>query len=180
MSEVINNSQAWFTHVILGLNLCPFAHQPHRANTIRWLEVEATKEQDIIDAIMAECEYLAQHPATQYETSLLVAPNTLKEFYDFHFFIEEANYQLKQQGWEGTFQLAHFHPDYCFANSTPDDPANLTNRSPYPTIHILREASLSEILERVDAPENIPEENMKKMRELSEEEINTLFKPNLI
>jgi hypothetical protein len=174
MSDVIIKSQSWFTRVILGLNLCPFAHQPHRAGTIRWLETNTNSEATLIKTILAECEFLKEHSPSNYETSLIIAPDMLKDFLDFHFFIEEANYQLKKHGWEGTFQLAHFHPDYCFAHCEPDDPGNLTNRSPYPTIHILREQSLSTLLDKVDTPENIPEENMKKMRALDESEIKAL------
>ena len=105
----------------------------------------------------------------------MIVPNLLKDFYDYQFFLSEAERKLKQEGWKGTFQLASFHPNYCFAGATLDEPSNLTNRSPLPLIHILREASLTTVLENVDSPEDIPQRNMERMEELNEEEKANLF-----
>ena len=165
----------WFERVVLGLNLCPFAHRPARQQQIRFYTSTAITEQALLDEVIQAIEHLASTPASTCETTLVITPELLHDFYDYQFFLEEANYQLKQHQWEGTFQLASFHPNYCFAGCEPHDTTNLTNRSPYPIIHILREASLSQVLEQVESPELIPERNMETVSGLSDEEVKVLF-----
>lgn len=171
----IQTSKLWFTRAVLGLNLCPFAHKPARERKIRWQESQASSEAELLEELIKETSFLEKHLPSEIETSLLVIPKILDDFYNYQFFLEEANYQLKQKNWEGIFQLASFHPDYCFAGSDFNDPANLTNRSPYPIIHILREDSLSAVLDKVEKPEEIPENNIKKLRSLKQNEIRSIF-----
>jgi len=177
----------WFESVVLGLNLCPFAHKPARENTIRFIVCETSNEDVLLEKTIAEIQLLADTAIDECETTVIIVPNLLKDFYDYQFFLSEAERKLKQEGWKGAFQLASFHPNYCFAGATLDEPSNLTNRSPYPLIHILREASLTAVLENVDSPEDIPQRNMERMEELGEEEKADLFfyleetkKPNSI
>ena len=177
----------WFESVVLGLNLCPFAHKPARENTIRFIVCETSNEDVLLEKTIAEIQLLADTAIDECETTVIIVPNLLKDFYDYQFFLSEAERKLKQEGWKGTFQLASFHPNYCFAGATLDEPSNLTNRSPFPLIHILREASLTAVLENVDSPEDIPQRNMERMEELGEEEKADLFfyleetkKPNSI
>jgi len=73
---------------------------------------------------------------------------------------------LKEQGYEGIYQLASFHPEYRFEGVELNDPANYTNRSPYPMIHILREASVEQALEKYPNPEKIPERNIQLIQGL--------------
>lgn len=176
MSEkILLETQTWFKSIVLDLNLCPFAHKPQREGTIRWRISRGGNEREILAELIQETNVLEQNPASKYETSLLIIPQLLGDFYDYQFFLEEANYQLKRRDLEGIFQLASFHPNYCFAGTQPEDPSNLTNRSPYPIIHILREESLSNVLEHVDSPENIPEKNIDTMRKLEEKKKRQLF-----
>lgn len=177
----------WFESVVLGLNLCPFAHKPARENTIRFIVCETSNEDVLLEKTIAEIQLLADTAIDECETTVIIVPNLLKDFYDYQFFLSEAERKLKQEGWKGTFQLASFHPNYCFAGATLDEPSNLTNRSPYPLIHILRETSLTAVLENVDSPEDIPQRNMERMEALGEEEKANLFfyleetkKPNSI
>lgn len=165
----------WFESVVLGLNLCPFAHKPARENTIRFIVCETNNEDMLLEKTIAEIQLLADTAIDKCETTVMIVPNLLKDFYDYQFFLSEAERKLKQEGWKGTFQLASFHPNYCFSGATLDEPSNLTNRSPLPLIHILREASLTTVLENVDSPEDIPQRNMERMEELNEEEKANLF-----
>jgi hypothetical protein len=168
-------TRKWFEQVVLGLNLCPFAHRPARQQQIRFTTSLADNEQELLQDVIREIQLLENTPVVVYETTLVITPKLLKDFYDYQFFLEEANYQLKQYQWQGVFQIASFHPNYCFAGNHPDDPANLTNRSPYPVLHILREASLTDILSQVEAPDSIPIRNIKRVTSLSENEIARLF-----
>jgi uncharacterized protein len=168
-------TRQWFEAVVLGLNLCPFAHKPAREDTIRFVVSAATTDTELLDALVLEMQLLADTPTTTCETTLLITPLLLGDFYDYQFFLDEANRRLKQHGWKGVFQLASFHPNYCFAGTLPEEASNLTNRSPYPIIHILREASLEKVLAHVDQPELIPQENMRKMDALSPNKKSKLF-----
>lgn len=168
-------TRLWFEKVVLGLNLCPFAHKPARENTIRFTVCDTDDEDVLLEKTLAEIQLLADTSADQCETTVIIVPALLNDFYDYQFFLSEAERKLKHEGWKGIFQLASFHPNYCFAGATLEEPSNLTNRSPYPLIHILREASLTAVLENVDNPNEIPQRNMERMEELSEEEKAKLF-----
>ena len=173
--DVLDVTQHWFENVVLGLNLCPFAHRPARLQRIAFVVDESTEESALMEALINEMEILSATPIEQQETTLLVVPYLLHDFYDYQFFLEEAQRKLKSHHWLGIFQLASFHPHYCFAGAHADDASNLTNRSPYPIIHILREDSLHAALEHVDKPEDIPQANIERMENLSEEEKQQLF-----
>jgi hypothetical protein len=168
-------TRLWFESVVLGLNLCPFAHKPARDNTIRFTVYDTNDESVLLEKTLEEIQRLADTAINECETTVIIAPNILGDFYDYQFFLSEVERKLKHDGWKGTFQLASFHPNYCFAGTTLEEPSNLTNRSPYPLIHILREASLTAALENVDKPDDIPQRNMERMKGLSEEEKGKLF-----
>ncbi len=168
-------TQHWFDTVVLGLNLCPFAHRPARKKQIHFAVSEAVDEDSLMTHLLDEIRELEQCNATQRETTLVITPRLLKDFYDYQFFLSEAQRQLKNHGWVGVFQLASFHPEYCFAGSQPEDLSNLTNRAPFPIIHILREESLTEILENVDNSDEIPANNIVRINKLSTEEREALF-----
>jgi hypothetical protein len=174
-STPLQATQQWFTQVVLGLNLCPFAHQPARLNRIKFVVSKASDDAALMDILIHEINHLDNVSDTECETTLLIAADLLGDFYDYQFFIDEANRQLKQHNWQGTFQLASFHPDYCFAGAQPSDASNLTNRSPYPINHILREASLTRVLENVENSDAIPETNIQRVENLSSDEIERLF-----
>lgn len=173
--QAMTATQQWFEKVVLGLNLCPFAHRPARLQRIVFSVSEATTEAELMAALLAEITALENASIKERETSLFIIPHALSDFYDYQFFLEEANRQLKNNHWQGIFQLASFHPNYCFAGAESNDPSNLTNRSPYPIVHILRESSLTEVLENMDSPEDIPQANIEKMEALSDTEIEALF-----
>ena len=108
--------------------------------------------------------YLDTHQDT--ETTLVIFPDTLKNFFDYLEMLEACNDLLCAEGYEGTYQLASFHPEYYFEGEAPDDASHYTNRSPYPIIHIIREDSLERVLKQYKDPEQIPQNNIEKMREL--------------
>lgn len=167
--------QQWFENVVLGLNLCPFAHRPARAQQIKFVVCESGDETALMASVIREMENLENTTAQEWETTLVITPHLLGDFYDYQFFLDEANRKLKYHHWQGVFQLASFHPHYCFAGVEPDDASNLTNRSPYPIIHILRESSLSDVLAQVENPDEIPHANMQRMDDLSPSEKTALF-----
>ena len=177
MSQAASQAQVihWLQDVVVGLNLCPFAAKPMRENRIRFYVSSAQNEEALLIELVAEMALLDKIPAQEIETTLLIVPNLLQDFFDYTQFLNWAQSQLKREGWQGVYQLATFHPNYCFANAQPDDAENLTNRSPYPIIHIIREASLTIALNYFDDVEGIPERNQKRVATLSTTEKQKLF-----
>jgi uncharacterized protein len=175
MSSVEQEVILWLNTVVIGLNLCPFAGRPTAENRVRFQVSDASLEEDVLTNLIAEMERLDQTPAAELETTLLILPKALQDFFDYTQFLIWAQAQLKREGWQGVYQLASFHPNYCFAGADPSDPENLTNRSPYPIIHIIREASLAKALEYVDDVDAIPERNKACVAALSSGQKKTLF-----
>lgn len=175
MSSVKQDAVLWLNDVVIGLNLCPFSGMPTRENRVRFQVSDAHTEEDLLTALAVEMELLDKTPSKELETTLLIIPNLLHDFFDYTQFLSWAQAQLKRQGWLGVYQLASFHPDYCFAGCNPEDDENLTNRSPHPIIHIIREASLSKALEFYEGVEEIPERNKICVESLSLEEKRKLF-----
>ncbi|MEF1291747.1 DUF1415 family protein, partial [Vibrio sp. M260118] len=109
------------------------------------------------------------------ETTLVAVPNMFSDFYDYNLFIDWIEALIRQQEWEGVFQLATFHPDYCFGGAQPEDDENLTNRSPYPVFHLIREESMEKVLKHYPNPEAIPDTNIARVESLTAEERKKLF-----
>ena len=160
----IDQTRKWLSSVIIAHDLCPFASREFEAGRIHYELITAGDMQGQLEAIIMACAALDKQP--QRETSLLVFPKGLDVFEDYLDLLDLANGLLEQQGYEGTYQLASFHPAYRFADAALDDPANFTNRSPYPLVHILREASVEAALKTYPNPENIPDRNIQLMQGL--------------
>lgn len=167
--------ERWLEQVVIGLNLCPFAARPHRNKQIRMRVCNSETEHDLLEALQTELTLIDERPATEIETTLLVVPNMLLDFSDYNQFLDLVDALLEEFAWAGEYQVASFHPHYCFAGVAPESPENLTNRSPYPLLHIIREASIETALEHYVAPEDIPRRNIEKVSALSEAEKRRLF-----
>ena len=182
MSEqtVIDSTRKWLEEVVIGLNLCPFAAKPNRLNQIHYAVCSITSEDtdwetSLLQFIEHELQRLDNHSEREIETTLIVTPSVLLDFTDYNQFLDYAEFLIQRGGWEGTYQIASFHPSYCFADSHPDDAENLTNRSPYPIFHLIRESSLEEAIEKYPDTENIPAVNIERVESLSQSEKATLF-----
>ncbi|RYY75644.1 MAG: DUF1415 domain-containing protein [Gammaproteobacteria bacterium] len=175
MDSIEEDVKTWLNQVVIGLNLCPFSVKPARENRVRFHVTHAQVEEDLLAELSNEMKLLDAKPTTEIETTLLIIPNFLHDFFDYTQFLGWAQAQLKRQGWLGVYQLASFHPNYYFAGTEPDDDENLTNRSPYPIIHIIREASLERALEYVEGVEDIPDRNRARVESLSSEQKKNLF-----
>lgn len=175
MDSVQREVIQWLNSVVIGLNLCPFAAMPSRENRVRFQVSTATSEEALLQELADEMILLDKTPASSIETSLLILPNLLPDFFAYTQFLVWAEAMLKRNSWKGIYQLASFHPNYCFAGASDGAVENLTNRSPYPIVHIIREESLTRALEYVDDVEGIPERNKKRVAGLSLEEKQQLF-----
>ncbi|RRJ84375.1 DUF1415 domain-containing protein [Aestuariirhabdus litorea] len=162
----------WVERVVVGLNFCPFAKREFELGRINYRVMPVDVDEALL-LMLNECQRLEEEP--EIETTLLIFSNSLQDFDDFLVVIDIANQLLEEQGYEGVFQLASFHPDYRFAGCSEEDPANFTNRSPYPMLHLLREASLTRVLEKHTDPESIPATNMERARTLGVGQLNALL-----
>ena len=162
--EVIVHTKSWIEQVIIGENFCPFAALPFRKDQIRYWILKGNAAETHLEILVRELEYLAHH--LNIETSVLIIPKALSDFEAYLEFLDLANSLLVEQGYEGIFQIASFHPDYQFAGTDYEDAANFTNRSPYPLLHLLREESVSKAVEAHSNTEEIPNRNIDHARKL--------------
>lgn len=175
INAITEQVDQWLNDVVIGLNLCPFAAKPQRNKQIKIFVSEASQEEALLEDILLQLIELSNTEPEKLETTLVVVPNMLQDFWDYNFFIDWVEGLIKQQDWEGIFQVATFHPDYCFGGAEPEDDENLTNRSPYPVFHLIREESMEKVLKHYPDPESIPDANIARVSALSEEERKKLF-----
>lgn len=173
--SVENQVKRWLQEVVIGLNLCPFAAKPTRAGSVRFAVSDASSEETVLETLQEELARLGAASPAEIETTLVITPNALLDFYDYNQFLDWVDQLLRREQWEGEIQVASFHPRYCFAGTEEGDPENLTNRSPYPIFHLIREDSLSEILEKFPDSDRIPEANILRMEGLSLADKQRLF-----
>jgi hypothetical protein len=171
----IRKIRDWLEKFVIGLNLCPFAAKPFNEDRIGFTVCAASDRESIYRAILIEADKLINTPQDKLETSLLILTEGLKSFDAYLELLAEADAAFSEAGLDGTLQIASFHPDYVFGQSEAEDPANYSNRSPFPLFHILRETSLENALQHYPHPERIPQRNIEKLRELGIAEIQNLF-----
>ena len=165
-AQVVDDTRRWLERAVIGLNLCPFAKAVHVKGQVHYAVSAATGWNELLADLAHELEALLAHDAGVRETTLLMAPRTLADFFEFTGFLAEADRLLQQRGLEGTIQLASFHPHYQFAGTGVDDITNFTNRAPYPTLHLLREDSIERAVQSFPDAADIYETNMATLRRL--------------
>jgi hypothetical protein len=163
---VVRDTVAWLERAVIGLNLCPFAKAVHGKGQVHVAVSDAQDAGEVLDAVMAQAQALMALPAAQRDTTLLVLPHALGHFLEFHDVVVRADRLLRKNKLEGVLQLASFHPDFQFADSEPADLANFTNRSPYPTLQLLREESVDKAVQAFPDAADIYERNVETLRRL--------------
>lgn len=168
VADVEQATRRWLERAVLGLELCPFARGPYEAGRVRIVVSAAASEDELAGDLETELKLLADADAGELETTLLVHPRTLGDFIEYNDFLDVADALLVALDLAGTIQVASFHPDYRFADVSADDPANCTNRSPFPTLHLLRETSIERAVEAWDDPDAIYRRNIETLRRIGE------------
>lgn len=169
VAEVVAATKRWLERAVIGLNLCPFAKAVHVKQQIRYAVTAAQTADELLAELEHELQLLATTDPKVLDTTLLIHPQAMSEFLDFHFFLAEADALIRRLGFDGVFQIASLHPDYEFSGSAPDDIENCTNRSPYPTLHLLREASIDRAVAAFPDAADIFERNIETMNRLGHE-----------
>ena len=172
--HVVATTRAWLEHAVIGLNLCPFAKPVFAKNLIRFVVSTADDEDGLLRDLHVELERLVATPPADIETTLLIHPHVLTDFFEFNDFLDAADALLETLDFTGVVQIASFHPHYQFAGTAPTDVTNATNRSPYPLLHILREDSIERALASVAAPDAIYRNNLLTLEKLGSDGWNRL------
>ncbi len=172
-------TRRWLRDCVLGLELCPFAAPVLRDGSLRVAVSQSGDVQSRLRDFLLELDGLQSSPEQEISTTLLVFECGPWRFAEFLELLEDCQDLLERSGMEGILQLAHFHPDYLFAGEAPESLSHYTNRSPYPTLHLIREAMISRVLENFPSPEDIPRRNIARLESLGESGIAGLWGPLL-
>ncbi len=172
-AEVVCHVEHWLSQFVIGLNLCPFARRVSLNDGIRYEVSGATTEAELTHALENELNLLLTTPSI--ETTLLIHPNVLGNFYDYNEYLSEAERLLKHPEFNGVFQIASFHPDYQFAGTTPGDAENYSNRTPYPLLHLLREDAVSKAVDSYPDIDAIPHNNLRRLNNLGRDVLHEMW-----
>ncbi len=170
-------TRQWVETMVVGLNLCPFAAPVVRDNSLRYAVTRAQESESLVAAFLAEVELILAADEKDISTTLFIVPAGLEDFYDYLDYLRLFEELLQEAGLEGVLQLASFHPGYLFAGVPEDDLSHWSNRSPWPAFHIIREAEMGRALTHYANPEQIPERNIQRLRELGRAGLIERFPP---
>jgi len=165
----------WLERAVIGLNLCPFAKAVYLKQQVRIVVSDASTERALLEQLGEEMVLLRDTSPEQVDTTLLVHPQILQHFLDYNDFLDDADALLDALALDGVLQVASFHPQYQFAGTEPDDAENLTNRAPYPILHLLREDSVARAGEAYPEPDRIIERNIATMQKLGADGVQKLL-----
>ena len=174
--QIIIATEVWLVKAVIGLNLCPFAKAVHTKKLIRTVVSDARTTDVLLDELLRELERLAEAKPSDVDTTLLIHPWVLNDFLDYNDFLYVADGAVEELDLGGIIQVASFHPDYQFAGTALDDITNFSNRSPFPTLHLLREESVAQAVATYPDVASIYENNMATLRRLGTAGWTRLFR----
>jgi hypothetical protein len=165
----IEDTQRWLMQAVVGLNLCPFAKAVVTKNLVRYRVCLSTEPADVLNMLREELQHLSSADETLLDTTLLIAPRLLPDFFEFNAFLSDCDDVLLDMNLEGVLQIADFHPQYTFAGEDPQGMSHFTNRTPYPTLHLLRESSIDKAVAAYPDAALIYERNMALLEKMGRE-----------
>ncbi|HME39880.1 MAG TPA: DUF1415 domain-containing protein [Steroidobacteraceae bacterium] len=167
--EIIAATSRWLEKSVIGLDLCPFAESVYRGGRVRFRVSEQRSASALLEDLRSELTYLNEADPRRCETTLLIHPWVLADFIEYNDFLEVCEATVAEMGLEGELQVASFHPQYRFAGTQSEDIENYTNRSPYPMLHLLREASIERAVAALPDTDEIYLRNIRTLRGLGHE-----------
>lgn len=168
-ATVTDHTRQWLEKAVIGLNLCPFAKAPHVKNLVRISVSQARHLDGFLEDLDRELQLLGDTPADELETTLLVHPTLFPDFDTFNQMLDIADAAVVDNSLEGIVQIAPFHPDFQFEGTDSDDIGNYTNRSPYPTLHLIREDSIAKAAQAFPDASAIFERNIALLEKMGHE-----------
>ncbi len=175
--QILADTRRWIEEAVIGLNLCPFAKSVYVKNQVRLVVSRARHVDAFLDDLDRELALLRDTPAEQIDTTLLIHPTLFPDFLVFNDFLDVVDEVVQEHELDGVLQVAPFHPMFQFEGTDLHDPDNLTNRAPYPTLHLLREDSIDRAVQSGDSAEDIVERNLDTVRRLGLEGWAKLLAP---
>jgi hypothetical protein len=166
---IIAETTHWIERAVIGLNLCPFAKAVHAKGQIRYVVSAASTPEELAADLVRELEFLAEASPELVDTTLLIHPHVLQDFLDFNDFLDVADGTVEELELDGIVQVASFHPQFQFEGTEPDDITNCSNRSPYPTLHLLREDSVERAVAAFPDELDIANGNIATLEKLGHE-----------
>ena len=173
--DIIASTQQWLEKAVIGLNLCPFAKAVHVKKQIRYVVSSAQTEDALLKELIAELRHLQDTDPELLDTTLLIHPYVLTDFLDYNDFLDTVDIATAEPEFGDAFQVASLHPQYQFAGTEVDDIENFTNRSPFPTLHLLREDSVDRAVDAFPDADRIPDHNIETLKKLGREGWDRLF-----
>lgn len=173
--DFVHHTRVWLERAVIGLNLCPFAKGVHMKDQIRYVVSQARTPEELASDLIRELEVLAEANPEKIDTTLLIHPYVLQDFLDFNDFLDVADATVDELDLDGILQVASFHPSFQFEETKVDDIDNYTNRSPFPTLHLLREESIDKAVAAFPEAEQIYEKNIHTLRTLGHAGWRKLF-----
>ena len=167
--QMIAETRNWLEKAVIGLNLCPFAKAVHVKEQIRYVISNAQNEEELLADLLEELQLLYDANMDEVETTLVIHPYVLQDFLDYNDFLEVADAAVSELALDGEIQVASFHPDYQFAGTRYEDIENFSNRTPYPSLHLLRETSIEKAVAAFPDAAKIYEKNIETLRALGAE-----------
>ena len=169
MPDPIDATRRWVERAVIGLNLCPFAKAVYVKQQVRFVLSDASTPEALLEELAEELVLLRDIDPDQVDTTLIVHPDVLTDFLDYNDFLDNADAAVEALDLHGVIQVASFHPDYQFAGTMPDDISNYTNRSPYPTLHLIREDSIAKASEAFPDAAAIFKRNIALLEDMGHE-----------
>lgn len=170
---IIESTKQWINRVVVGLNFCPFAQRVVDQQGIHYRVLAEPEFNQGLAALEETCSLLDTNP--HLNTAMIILPEGFNDFQEYLFLVGTAESLLERDGRDANYQLASFHPDYCFMDADRDDAANFTNRSPFPMIHILRTSAVEEAIDSHADTESIPQTNIDAARQLGSQHLQALL-----
>lgn len=164
--QVIADTRRWLERAVVGLNLCPFAKAVLVKDQVHLAVCGDDEVAGVMERLDAEISDLLALDARERDTTLLAVPRGFDEFLLFHALVRQGERLIERRRLAGVLQLASFHPGFVFAGAGEDDIANYSNRSPWPTLHLLREESMDRAVAAFPQADAIYEANIETLQRL--------------
>ena len=166
-------TQQWVEQWVIGLGLCPFAVTPWKNKTVHIHVFEESSVESLLHTLVEQAQSLIARKS-EFSTTLVITPYMLKDFDDFLETVDLADLLFHELSLSADIQLATFHPNYLFDREPLNSRSHLTNRSPYPTFHLLLEDEVTQAVDRFGNTGQIPIRNIAKLEQLDPKELLAL------
>ena len=168
--QVVAATRAWLERAVIGLNLCPFAKAVQLKNQIRYAVSAAQTPEDLLADFVAELRALQAADPSRYRDHAADASARARRFPGLQRFSGTGRCCASPaRGWKAKSRSRASIRATNSPAPEPEDIENYSNRSPYPMLHLLREASIARAVAAFPDASRIFERNIETLRRLGHE-----------